>query len=160
MVTVATMSPVQGCAAVIEEVRTRCGAPRPQGAEGVGADGIRAVGGQDRGDATGGADSTGRDNRHRHEVEHHVEEGEQGAGAADMPAGLNTLGDDEVTPACSAATASVGEPICQAASAPPRCTRPMPPSKVSVRGSLTGHHPTDLACTSHQRERRLNRPVR
>ena len=31
---------------------------------------------------------------------------------------------------------------------------------MSVRGSLTGHHPTDLACTSHQRERRLNRPVR
>jgi len=31
---------------------------------------------------------------------------------------------------------------------------------VSVRGSLIGHHPTDLACTSHQRERRLNRPVR
>jgi len=31
---------------------------------------------------------------------------------------------------------------------------------VSVRGSLIGHHPTDLACTSQQRERRLNRPVR
>ena len=31
---------------------------------------------------------------------------------------------------------------------------------MSVRGSLTGHHPADLACTSHQRERRLNRPVR
>jgi hypothetical protein len=30
----------------------------------------------------------------------------------------------------------------------------------SVRGPLTGHHPTDLACTGHQRERRLNRPVR
>ena len=108
------------------------------------------AGGQDRGDATGGADSTGRDNRHRHEVEHHVEEGSKALMPRTCPPASTPWAMTKSHPACSAATASVGKPICQAVSAPPRCTRPMSPSKVSVRGS-----PTDSERRVHRTSRCL-----